>query len=274
MKHLAATTDCKLSFSERVPEMKERIFTAEGSAPELLQALKVISRKLQEDPNCPAHANLHYNIKLKLGIWSRGGGDPRCPTLALIHPDDVQGMTKNDILFYLRQAAPSEILIENNLLGRGRNTIKGKSVPDMHRFVADTWEVRGGQGPSRGPVPFLHPLEEGDREPGRVERNDNEEQARGDTSGAKGTAAGDDQDEARADEPSEQGPHLPAGDFQEEACDDPSGGQGCDVSDDQELSHGGKPVHQGSSIRATSDQEEACGDASGDQGLAVPASED
>ena len=52
LKRLTAATDCRLSFSERVSQMNERILTAEGSAPELFQALQFISRKLQEDSQC------------------------------------------------------------------------------------------------------------------------------------------------------------------------------------------------------------------------------
>ncbi|CAK0825699.1 unnamed protein product [Prorocentrum cordatum] len=159
MQEMTSRTSCAFSITERVKQLQERILTAKGLPSNLLVAMREISRTLQHDSNISSHADLlQYDVDIEPGAWYRGRAEPRDPQMILVHPEDAGALTKHELLEYLRSAAPMGILIENGLMGKSRNVVKSKCVADIHGCVQQTWDVRAGQGPGRGPICIVPPV--------------------------------------------------------------------------------------------------------------------
>jgi len=142
VKKFGERTHCRINVSGRVDGIQERLVLVAGGIDCLVHAVMEIAGQLQSDTHFQDNLIFEYNLQLPLGIWSGGTAQPADPTEPLIPAEDVQCYTKREVIRYLQQAAPREILIKHNLLGNIKNTLKSKGVESLKEAVKDTMEAR------------------------------------------------------------------------------------------------------------------------------------
>ena len=88
--------------------------------------------------------SIEYTKHQPLGSWSEKGMEPRDKKVTLIHPSEADNYTKRELIEYLHEAAPRDMVTYLGLFGNWRNVVKAKSVNEIHDAVAETWQRRGG----------------------------------------------------------------------------------------------------------------------------------
>jgi len=144
-RSLSNGAGCRINVSPRVGSMQERLVMLSGEYNGVARAALVVLRSLQADPHLSEHLCLRYNVDIPLGAWAGAKAAPADPDVPLVSPARARGMTKREIVEYLRKVAPREILMRHSLMGSVNNTVKCKSAKDLEIAVVETWHARGGE---------------------------------------------------------------------------------------------------------------------------------
>jgi len=150
VRKLSDQMHVKINVSARVEGMKERLVLVCGEFTYLVRAVIEIARRIQGDVHLKENLTLKYDINLPLGIWSGEKAQPIDPSLPLIPPEDAECYTKRELIQYLQQAAPREILLKHNLLGNMKNALKSKGTESLREALRDTLDSRMLMAPSGG----------------------------------------------------------------------------------------------------------------------------
>jgi len=120
-------THCRIYVSRWVEGVKERIVVVFGDVDHLSRAVTDIAQLIQSDQHLKDTLTMQYDIRLPLGAWSSGSGQPADPSIPLIPAEDAELYTKSELIQYLILAAPLEILVLHNLTG-GHQRRRGGSL--------------------------------------------------------------------------------------------------------------------------------------------------
>jgi len=142
VKKLSDQMRCRINVSTRVEGMKERLVLICGEFHHLVSAVIEIARRIQSDSHLKDNLTLKYDIQLPLGAWSGEKAQPADPDVPLIPVEDADCYTKRELVNYLHQAAPREILLKHNLLGNMKNTLKSKGSESLKQALQDTMDAR------------------------------------------------------------------------------------------------------------------------------------
>ncbi|CAE8650606.1 unnamed protein product [Polarella glacialis] len=144
VQRLMAETGCIIQVSQRDSRMQERFLTIVGKQ-NVSEAVISICSTLQKDESLEQHLNLEYDLEIPIGSWLIDlQAKPSKPESALVHPDDAAVLKKGELLEYVLQAAPKDLLLRRKFTS---TRSCGKSA--LLEAVGEIWECRGGQGPSR-----------------------------------------------------------------------------------------------------------------------------
>jgi len=143
IKRLSSATSCNISVSSRVDGFLERIIRLQGSYDGVVNAAFQVCKLTQADPHMAQHFCLKYDIKIPLGIWAGPKAAPLDPCSVPLSPSNANGMTKCELVQYLRKAAPRVILMRRGLLGNMKNMLKFNRKALM-AAVSDTYLSRVG----------------------------------------------------------------------------------------------------------------------------------
>jgi len=84
-------------------------------------------RIIQEDPHLQEHIHFSYeDIELSLGAWAGPEAQVADESVPSIHPSMVVQYSKRQLVEYLHNAAPLEILMRYSLFGSATNAMKPK----------------------------------------------------------------------------------------------------------------------------------------------------
>eukprot|EP00927_Polykrikos_kofoidii_P087045 TRINITY_DN9940_c0_g1_i1.p1 TRINITY_DN9940_c0_g1~~TRINITY_DN9940_c0_g1_i1.p1 ORF type:complete len:522 (+),score=59.69 TRINITY_DN9940_c0_g1_i1:71-1567(+) len=134
VKLLQQISKCKIIVSQRMAEVQERLVFLSG--PEeagVLSATMWIVSAIQGN----RHLMQHMHPKMEIRA-------PRVvnPELGLIRPTHAATLTKRELVHYLTQAAPREVLVEYGIVGPPDRIIRTSNLATLWRAVSIVWKMR------------------------------------------------------------------------------------------------------------------------------------
>lgn len=141
-RRLSMRTECLFSISPRIEGLKERIVMLSGEPQHLAEATIHVCRELRNNPHMQEHLHLKYDIALPLGAWAGERAQPADPSAPLMDLEGARGLTKRELVEYLKKAAPREILMRHGVMGNIQKVIKVKPLQALLDAVEETWDAR------------------------------------------------------------------------------------------------------------------------------------
>eukprot|EP00927_Polykrikos_kofoidii_P024483 TRINITY_DN22255_c1_g1_i1.p1 TRINITY_DN22255_c1_g1~~TRINITY_DN22255_c1_g1_i1.p1 ORF type:complete len:351 (-),score=45.09 TRINITY_DN22255_c1_g1_i1:110-1162(-) len=134
IKHIQLVSKCKISVSQRMTEIQERIVTISSfDDVGLLEATMSIVSAIQDNQHLIEHMKVDTEIH-----------EPRIvnPELAIISLTEAANLTKRQLVSYLMQAAPREVLVDHSLVGPADRIVRSSNFANLLRAAAIVWERR------------------------------------------------------------------------------------------------------------------------------------
>mmetsp|Transcript_62706 Transcript_62706/g.149601 ORF Transcript_62706/g.149601 Transcript_62706/m.149601 type:complete len:424 (+) Transcript_62706:146-1417(+) len=144
VRQVRLATDCKVTVLKDIPGFHERIVLIGGYLSNVTEAVWMVCRAIQRDKLLKEYMDVSYDAHLPLGIWH--GDKPLSSEVALIDPQDTGKYSKRQLILYLTEAAPQEVLLRYRLVGQVHNILKSNTLDTLTRAVAETFKARAAEG--------------------------------------------------------------------------------------------------------------------------------
>ncbi|CAK9085613.1 unnamed protein product [Durusdinium trenchii] len=147
VQRIAKEKYCRINVSCRVPEFQERVVTIFGEKNYLCEGLRQVIRRMQGAPHLQEHMHFEYKQELPFGVWywSPENREPENPNSPLMPYEVAQTKSKRELIEYLVQTAPKDVLARTRLLGTMKNALKKRTHNDMLEAVKEVWNLRAGE---------------------------------------------------------------------------------------------------------------------------------
>jgi len=142
----------QLGAAEGTASGVDRSGTGDTGVVDTACSMATSSTIIHQDPHLQEHIHFSYkDPELPPGVWVGPGAQVANDTVPLMDPSTVEQYSKRQLVEYLRQAAPLEILMRYNFLGSFQNAMNSNGASKLADAVNETWKLRGGA--AHEPVP-------------------------------------------------------------------------------------------------------------------------
>lgn len=150
---LQNSTGCRVSVSDRVEALAERLVSISGDFQSVFRGTQAIVEEIQEDCHLLEHVDTEP-VVLPLGSWDGGKDDVKDLSCPLLDPATIRGMhdeldpsahitlNKRDLIKYLKKAAPKQVILNRSLNGKIENARKNHTLETLMEAVQETWDLR------------------------------------------------------------------------------------------------------------------------------------
>jgi len=141
---LQNSTGCRVSVSDRVEALTERLVSISGDFQSVFDGTQAIVEEIQEDCHLLEHVDTEP-VVLPLGSWDGGKDDVKDLSCPLLDPATIRAQTtlnKRDLIKYLKKAAPKQVILNRSLNGKIENARKNHTLETLLEAVQETWDLR------------------------------------------------------------------------------------------------------------------------------------